>query len=178
MATTSESLSQRDREFLAEFIDDMVHQLMKDGDGHAFGFDAVLEVANALKLDVDGIWVDLAAREAQSADGWGQDESTTGESGAADALARLHGRLTFIDNEPRELADSIDALIAARIDEALSSSELHEDVVRYRERAEIFERGIKERDAEIERLKAQLQNCELCGPERRVTDAPDKKSDS
>ena len=59
-------LAQRDRDLLRMFLDSMCHQLTKDSGGVTLA--SVSEVASALMLDADGLWVDLATSEANAAD--------------------------------------------------------------------------------------------------------------
>lgn len=105
MTEKSPTIRQRDREFLAEFLESMCHSLMREGGVHR---NSVLEVANALKLAVDGVWVKLAATEAEAADGWGSKERRvtrpSPDAGTKAAIARLLGRG---DKPTRSDVDSI-----------------------------------------------------------------------
>lgn len=64
---TREGLSTRDRELIAEFLESVAHQLTMDGKTR---LKDIYQVSNALKIDADGLWVEMAAREARNADGW------------------------------------------------------------------------------------------------------------
>jgi hypothetical protein len=95
------TLSQRDREFLADFLDAMCVELLAlDGEVSAT---KVSEVSTALKLDADGVWVTLAAREASAANAWQHDVLAGLEARAEScrAMIEAHPNATVADTARR-----------------------------------------------------------------------------